>query len=301
MAVSREVQCSLILKRFCPWRCCSISLQWYLHSSRTDIKASRLKTCCMLAYRLSPWLLQWSSKPGFKCLIWFLSSHSPLTAFFQSQGCVVESRKKGVVWCWECNRRQRETCGKEKHAERKRQEKWQSGILERGDGKERKDERPEKVRTWKRRQEPQQAHIGENEAHPFTKHNSISFSISSCSLNVDILQLSFPGSRMLCFLPVFDKGDHGGWSSVDPGASLSLMEECCCLLQPYSHPVGNTSLGFPQLASCYIKAASPFRAYLHFPVALLTHSELKNKVGLIFPQCMIRLKRAAFLQCHRCT
>lgn len=44
----------------------------------------------------------------------------------------------------------------------------------------------------------------------FTKHNSISFFISSCPLNVDILQLARPGNRTLCFLPMFDKGDHGG-------------------------------------------------------------------------------------------
>lgn len=89
---------------------------------------------------------------------------------------------------------------------------------------------PENVPRWKRRGEPQ--HLG-NDKLDTSFHQTklfIFFSISSSSLNVDIFQLSCPGSPALCFLSVFDKGDRGGWSSVDPGARLSLMEECCCLL-----------------------------------------------------------------------
>ncbi len=127
----------------------------------------------------------------------------------------------------------REMCGKERDSERKRQEKWHFGEWERGDGKERKDERTgEFSEMKKKRRTTTDLHRG-NDKLDTSFHQTkvfICFSVSSSLLNVDIFQLSCPGSPALCFLSVFDKGDHGGWSSVDPGARLSLMEECCCLL-----------------------------------------------------------------------
>lgn len=54
-------------------------------------------------------------------------------------------------------------CVKERHTERKRQQKWHLGKLERGYGKEWKDERLEKVLRGKRIREPQQARIREND------------------------------------------------------------------------------------------------------------------------------------------
>lgn len=103
-----------------------------------------------------------------------------------------------------------------------------------GNGTEERGRRGEmkglgKAQTWKRRAEPHRRNTKPDASSGQTKL-FICCSFSSSSPNVDILQLSCPGSTALCFLSVFDKGDHGGWSSVDLGASRSLMEECFCLL-----------------------------------------------------------------------
>lgn len=87
------------------------------------------------------------------------------------------------------------------------------GKWERGDGKERKDERTgECAEMKKKRRSTTDLHQG-NDQLDTSSHQTklfICLSISSSSLNVDILQLSCPGSPALCFLSVFDKGDHGG-------------------------------------------------------------------------------------------
>lgn len=104
-------------------------------------------------------------------------------------------------------------CGMEWDSERKRQENWHLGKWRRGDRKERKHESTgECTEMKKKRRTIADLHLG-NDKLDTSFHQTklfIFFSISSSSLNVDIFQLSCPGSPALCFLSVFDKGDRGG-------------------------------------------------------------------------------------------
>lgn len=127
-------------------------------------------------------------------------------------------------------------------------------------------------------------------------------SFSSSSLNVDILRLSCPGSPALCFLSVFDKGDHGGWSSVDPGASRSLMEECCCLLLRTPSQLETHLWAFLSSLPARSKQPPPLLSISTFPRSIpQTHTpsaeQKKNKVCLTFPECTISLSRAASRRC----
>ncbi len=97
-------------------------------------------------------------------------------------------------------------------------------------------------------------------------------------LNVDILQLSCPGSPAPCFLSVFDKGDHGGWSSVDPGARLSLMEECCCLLLRAPRQLETHLWAFLRLLPARSKQLPPSE---HIYISPAPHK--KNKVSPYIP------------------
>lgn len=161
-----------------------------------------------------------------------------MTTSFQWRRYVEKAGKKKVEW-WNGRRRRERESERERDVERKGTlrgrggEKCNLGKRERGDGKGRKDERTgesAEMKTKKRATtDPQRRHDKLDTSFHQTKL-FICLSISSSSLNVDILQFACPGSPAMCFLSLFDKGDHGGWSSVDPGARLPLMEECCCLL-----------------------------------------------------------------------
>ena len=214
----------------------SIPLQWYLHSNRPDLKASRLETCRMQAYRLSyvraPDYSGEAANPAsngsFDFSVPTLQSPPPSCGW----AMLKKAEKKKLNDEMDAAEGKKERCVERKGTLRGRD--GRNGT--RGNGREEAERSgemkgPEKVPRWKRGGEQQWACIREttNETHPFTKQNSLCFSISSSSLNVDILQLFCPGSPGLCFLSA--KGDHGGWSSVDPGARQPLMEECCCLLQ----------------------------------------------------------------------
>lgn len=191
----------------------------------------------------------------------------------------------------------------EEDAEGKRRRKWFSGKREKA------DERGGKMKELKRRIEIKQQkktiaspHYWNNNKPDTSFHQTkvfISIPVSSSSLNVDILQYLHPGSPMLCFLSMFDKGDHGGWSSVGPGASVSLMQECCLFAAVLSRTVWKHISGLS--SACFLKDQSSFfphrstSTFLRSITQTHTANQKKNKVGSEFPQWMINLTRAVFL------
>lgn len=111
------------------------------------------------------------------------------------------------------------------------------------DPRERKDERIGGMERG--RKTTTDARSGKPQTRRILSPNKKSVSVSP--FHATRQMLTFPSTpvqeaRALRFPSVFDKGDHGGWSSVDPGATGSFDEGML--------PVGNTTLGSPQSASC---------------------------------------------------
>lgn len=137
----------------------SIPLLGYLHSNRPHLKAPRLKTCCMLAYRL-PYVraLITPAKQQGRLQMSRLISYLPLSSDCLPPVAGVcwrqpKKERNGVEWWNGCRGRYKEMRGKKGDAQRKRRERGHLGKLERGDGKERKDERAGECTGMKKKEQ----------------------------------------------------------------------------------------------------------------------------------------------------
>lgn len=266
-----------------------IPLQRYLHSNRPHLKASQLETCCMPAYRLSyvrapdysGEAARQASNGSFDFSVLTLQSLPPPTG----RGRLKEAQKKGLEWWNGCRRKRRERCVKRKGTLRGGDRS--DGTL--GNGREeterrRKHERAGesrgRLKTRRARTAPRR---GNDKLYTSFRQTNlfISFSISSCPLNVDTLQLPRPGSPALCFL-CLTRGIMGVEVQLIPGVSLALMEECCCLPRCSSSQLEMHLWAFLSSLPARSKPPPPqFGAYLHFPVVSVRHTQKKNKVWLI--------------------
>lgn len=198
---------------------------------------------------------------------------------------VGEIREKGTwLMKWTLEATEEETWEEEGNAEGEETE--ETSFRETGESRwgERKDERVGKRIEMKQKMRTIAAPQRSNNTKPDTSFHQtkglISGSISSSLLNVDIQHLR-PGSPTLCFPSVFDKGDHGGWSSGSPEERAPLMEECCLFAAALSRPVwkhisGLSSARFLQDQSSF----SPTGAHLHFSAVLLRRTQPEGKINL---------------------
>lgn len=216
------------------WRCRPSPLQWYLHRDRPDLKAPRLKTCCILAYRLS-----YARTPDYSGEAADQASNGSFDFFQFPHSSRYPVPLAGVGW----RKQRKKELSDETYAGKgigrdvqRGKERWEDAAGEMGAMRRKGEERWKgRRKCWDEKEEENHNTLHRGHGKLDTSFHQtklfISYPVSSSSLNVDILQLCRPGNGALCFLSVFDKGNHGGWSSVDPGARLPLMEGCCCLLQ----------------------------------------------------------------------
>lgn len=131
------------------------------------------------------------------------------------------------------------------------------------------------------------------------KKTSLSFSVSSSSLMLTFSSSAIQEVHCCVSCLCLTRGIMG--VEVQSNQNGGFDGGMWLFAAAYSQSVGNTSVGFPQPASCYIKALFPSWAFLHFPAVFLTHSaeRNKNKLSLIFPQWRLSLNRAAYLKCHK--
>lgn len=232
-----------------------IPLQRYLHSNRPHLKASQLETCCMPAYRLSyvrapdysGEAARQASNGSFDFSVPTLQSLPPPTG----RGRLKEAQKKGLEWWNGCRRKRRERCVKRKGTLRGGDRS--DGTL--GNGREeterrRKHERAGesrgRLKTRRARTAPRR---GNDKLHILSPHKPLYllyFILPAKCWHTPALSSRKPRA----VLPVFDKGDHGGWSSVDPRRESGFDGGMLLFAAVFFQPVGNASLGFPQLTSC---------------------------------------------------